>query len=79
MDKLNIDEVMALEMLGLPTSKILKMDLAAFERLYAENPQLEEYIDRANDILDRQEEMGIISLSCQDDDFPERLLAIGND
>ena len=79
MDKLNIDEVMALQMLGLPTSKILKTDLATFERLYAENPRLEEYIDKANEILDRQEELGIISMSCQDADFPARLLAIGND
>lgn len=79
MDKLNIDEVMALQMLGLQPSKILKTDLAAFERLYAENLQIEEYIDKANDILDRQEELGIISLSCHDDDFPKRLLDIGND
>lgn len=79
MDKLNIDEVMALQMLSMPTSKILKTDLVAFERLYAENPRLEEYIDKANNILDRQEAQGIISISCQDADFPTRLLAIGND
>ena len=44
----------------------------AFDQLYAENPDLEEYIDEANDILDRQEELGIISLSCQDVDSPAR-------
>ena len=79
MDKLNIDEVMALQMLSMPTSKILKTDLVAFERLYVENPRLEEYIDKSNNILDRQEAQGIISISCQDADFPTRLLAIGND
>ena len=44
----------------------------AFDQLYAENPDLEEYIDEANDILDRQEELGIFSLSCQDVDSPAR-------
>lgn len=79
MEKLNIDEVMALQMLGIPTTTILKTDLRAFDRLYSETPQLEDFIDKANDLLDRQEEMGIVSISCQDDDFPKRLLAIGDD
>ena len=79
MSKLNIDEVMALQMLGLSTKKILKTDLAAFDKLYDENPELEDYIDKANDLLDRQEGMGIVSISCQDPDFPARLLAIGDD
>lgn len=79
MEKLNIDEVMALQMSGMPTSQILKTDLAAFDRLYAENSQLEEYIDKANALLDRQEKLGIVSISCQDADFPARLLAIGDD
>lgn len=79
MNKLNIDEVMALQMLGLSTKKILRTDLQAFDKLYEENPELEDYINKANDILDRQEEMGIVSISCQDPDFPARLLAIGVD
>ena len=79
MSKLNIDEVMALQMLGLSTKKIMRTDLEAFDKLYNENPELEDYIDKANDILDRQEGMGIVSLSCQDSDFPARLLAIGDD
>lgn len=78
-ERLNIDEVMALQMLGLPTSKIRKTDLAAFDLLYSSTPELEEYIDKANDILDRQEAMGIVSISCQDDRFPSRLLSIGED
>lgn len=79
MDKLNIDEVMALQMFGMSTSKIRETDLAVFERLYAGNPQLEDYIDKANSLLDRQERLGIVSISCQDADFPRRLLAIGDD
>ena len=79
MSKLNIDEVLALQMLGLSTKKIIRTDLEAFDKLYDENPELEDYIDKANDILDRQEGMGIVSISCQDPDFPARLLAIGDD
>lgn len=79
MSKLNIDEVMALQMMGLSTKKIMRTDLKAFDRLYDENPELEDYIDKANEILDRQEGMGIVSISCQDSNFPERLLAIGED
>ncbi len=79
MEKLNIDEVMALQMSGMSTSQILKTGLAEFDRLYNENPQFEEYIAKANSILDRQEKLGIVSISCQDSQFPARLLAIGAD
>ncbi|WP_286333478.1 DNA-processing protein DprA, partial [Duncaniella freteri] len=79
MEKLNIDEVMALQMSGMPTSQIIKTNLAEFDRLYDEDPQLEEYIAKANSILDRQEKLGIVSISCQDSRFPDRLLAIGAD
>ncbi|MCM1141594.1 MAG: DNA-protecting protein DprA [Muribaculum sp.] len=79
MDKLNIDEVMALQMLGWPVAKIRKTSLEAFERELDQTPDLEELLDKANDILDRQEAMGIVSISCQDDSFPNRLLDIGND
>ena len=79
MEKLNIDEVMALQMSGMPTSRILKTDLDAFNRLYDENPQFDEYLDKANTLLDRQEKLGLVSISCQDADFPARLLAIGDD
>lgn len=48
MSKLNIDEVMPLQMLGLSTKKILKTDLATFDKLYDDNPELEDYIDKAN-------------------------------
>ena len=79
MNKLNIDEVMALQMMGLPVKKIIETDLEAFDKLYADNPKLKGLVDKANDILDCQGNSGIISISCQDDDFPKRLLAIGED
>ena len=79
MNKLNIDEVLALHQLGLLTSQILKTDLDAFNKLYDEHPEMDEWLEKINDKLDRQERIGIVSLSCQDRDFPARLLAIGDD
>ena len=79
MDSLNIDEVMALQMLGLPIKMIREMDLASFDCIYNEHPELEELIDTANHILDCQEQQGIVSISCQDAFFPRRLLEIGDD
>lgn len=79
MNKLNIDEVMALQMMEFAVSAIQNMDINAFDQLYADHPEMEEYITRANDILDRQEKMGIVSISCQDADFPKQLIAIGED
>ena len=79
METLNIDEVMALQMAGLSTAEIIRTDLNAFDKLYDENPELEEFIDKANNILDRQEKLGITGISCQDEQFPAGLLAIGNE
>lgn len=76
---LNVDEVMALQMYGMPTSKIVKTDLDAFDKLYDEHPEFDGYIEKANALLDRQEKLGIVSISCQDSDFPKSLLAIGDD
>ena len=79
-EKLNIDEVMCLLMAGMSTPQILETDVNRFDRLYAANEDdYEEFIEQANSILDRQERLGIVSLSCQDDDFPARLRAIGAD
>lgn len=77
--KLNIDEVMALFMTGMPVTKIRKTTLDKFERMYDENPDLEYFINKANRILDKQEAMGIKSLSVQDKEFPSKLLQIGED
>lgn len=78
-NKLNADEVMCLQMAGMSTQEIMRTDLQAFDRLYDDNSEYEAYIKKANDILDRQEALGIVSISCQDEDFPARLKAIGSD
>lgn len=79
-DRLNIDEVMCLQMAGMPTPDIMRTDLKAFDHLYALNEEeFEELIDRANSIIDRQMRHGIISYSCQEDLFPAKLKAIGKD
>ena len=44
-----------------------------------ENPILEEYFDKANSVLDRQEEAGVISSVWTDAEFPEKFRKIGND
>lgn len=77
--QLNPDEVMCLQMAGISTPEIMRTDLQAFDNLYYDNSEYEEYIERANAILDRQEALGIISISCQDPDFPARLKTIGRD
>lgn len=79
MEKLNIDEVIALHHLGLSTPEILKMEYKDFEELYDKNPEMEASLERINNILDRQEKLGIVSISCQDKYFPSFLLEIGED
>ncbi len=76
---LNVDEVLALQMLRYPVKTIRKTKLSEFDRIYDENLQLQDCVDKANEILDLQEKMGIVSISCQDKAFPARLLAIGED
>ena len=76
---LTIDEVLALQYFGMKNSEILKMNLNSFEKLLNENPILEEYLDKANSVLDRQEEAGVISYVWTDAEFPEKLRQIGND
>ena len=76
---LTIDEVLALQYFGMENSGILKMHLNTFEKLLNENPILEEYLDKANSVLDRQEEAGVISYVWTDPEFPERLRRIGSE
>ncbi len=76
---LNADEVMALQMMQYPVKKIRKTSLSEFDIMYDDIPQLQDCVDKANAILDLQEKMGIVSISCQDPAFPARLLAIGED
>ena len=57
---LTIDEVLALKYFGMENSVILKIHLNTFEKLLNENPILEEYLDKANSVLDRQEAAGVM-------------------
>ncbi|MDE7420959.1 MAG: DNA-processing protein DprA [Muribaculaceae bacterium] len=76
---LTIDEVLPLRYFEMENSGILKMHLNTFEKLLNETPILEEYLDKANSVLDRQEEAGVISYIWTDSEFPERLRKIAND
>lgn len=78
-EKLEIDEVMALQMSGMPVCEIMKCNLDKFEQLLESNPDLNGFLNKANDILDRQEKMGIVSISCHDDRYPKRLKTIDED
>lgn len=80
MKTLNIDEVLVLKWRGLSASQILNTDLEAFNKLYDEDPiEFVRLLDKANKILDKQEALGIKTLSIQDDEYPEKLKAIGNE
>ena len=78
-DRLERDEVMALTMLGWPSNKIRKTTLEDFDRELDGNLELEMCLNKANELLDKQESLGIASISCHDENFPGRLLKIGND
>ena len=78
-EKLEIDEVMALQLSGMPVRKIMKCNLDKFEQLLESNPDLTSFLNKANDILDQQENMRIVSISCPDERYPQRLVDIGSD
>lgn len=78
-NRLNADEVMCLQMAGMPIAQIIKTDLNAFDALYDVHSEFEDYLDKANSVLDRQEALGIVTLTVQDDEFPQKLKAIGSD
>lgn len=76
---LNSDEIMALQWLGYEDERIRRTSLADFYRLYDEDPYLEQLLDKANTLLDRQEAAGVVTLPWHSDRFPRRLLSIGAD
>lgn len=79
-DRLNIDEILVLKWRGLSSGQIAKTNLHEFDRLYEEDPdEFDRLIDKANSILDKQEALGIKTISIQDEDYPERLRKIGNE
>lgn len=73
------DEVLALQYFGMENSEILKMHLDKFGKLLGENPRLDECLDKANSVLDRQEAAGVVSYVWTDPEFPEKLRRIGSD
>lgn len=76
---LTIDEVLALQYFGMDNFEILKMHLDNFEKLLDVHTRLEECLDKANSVLDRQESAGVISFVWTDPEFPENLRGIGSD
>lgn len=80
MEKLTIEEIYCLSRFGMSTKDILKTHLNAFDRLYDDNAeQFDEWLDYAESRFDKQEELGIKTISCQDETYPARLKAISND
>ena len=79
-ERLNIDEILVFKCRGLSSGQIAKTNLQEFDRLYEEDPdEFDRLIDKANSILDKQEALGIKTISIQDEDYPERLRKIGNE
>lgn len=80
MEKLNIDEILTLKWKGFTSSQVAKSTHANFEDLYDKEPKVfDKFLVKANKIFEMQEAMGIITLSIQDNDFPGRLKALGNE
>lgn len=79
-DKLNLDEILVLKWRGLSTAQIQQTDITAFDRMYLEDPdEFDKLIDKANDIFNRQEKIGIKTITIQDDRYPAKLRSIGKD
>lgn len=76
---LTVDEIIALQYFGLENSEILKIPLHSFELLLKDEPDLEEMLDKANEVLNRQAEAGVVSYAWTDKQFPERLRKIRHD
>ena len=79
MEQLNVDEIMALQAFGMRDAEIRKLHLDDFDRMLEQNPDLEDLLDKANELLDRQEEKGVVSLPWHAEAFPDRLKKIGRD
>lgn len=79
MEQLNVDEIMALQGFGMRDAEIRKLYLDDFERLLAKKTYLEDMLDKANELLDRQEEHGVVSIPWHAVEFPDRLRKIGSD
>lgn len=78
-DILNVDEVIYLQMSGLSTTDIFRTDFGTFDSLYEDNPEYEEYLSQANNMLNRQGAPDITVISVRDMDFLRRFLETGED
>ena len=80
MEKLTIEEIYCLQRFGMTTQDIRKTDLSRFDELYDDNAdKFDEWLDYAERAFDRQEELGIITISCQDAEYPKTLANIRDD
>lgn len=79
-NKLTIEEIQCLIWFGMDPIQIKKTGLDAFETLYDENQeQFDRWLYKAEKLFDDEHEIGVKIISIQDDNYPKRLLAIGND
>lgn len=78
--RLNIDEILCLQLMGYKPHEILRADLDYFDRLYDERQEeMDRLLDRADVILTRQEKAGVKTLIHYDARFPKQFKAIGDD
>ncbi len=78
--KLTYEEIYALMQLGRTMPEIARTDLDAFDRLYyKKQEQLDEWLRKAEKIFDKQQSLGITTVTCQDADYPALLMKIGAD
>lgn len=77
---LTFGEIICLQWAGLSNREIMQMSLKTFNRLYDERgDEFEDLLDKAKRLLDRQEALGIETVSWQDELYPKALTAIGQD
>ena len=75
MGNLTVDEILAMQLAGVQASEIMSSKLTAD----TVDDSYDQYGDEACDILDRQEDAGVVSLTFQDANFPKSLKRLGAD
>lgn len=77
--KLEIEEILCLQMLGYKADEIMKADTEFFDEELGGVDDAEETLKRAEALLKRQRRLGIITLPYYHPDFPESLRSIKGD
>lgn len=78
--RLNIDEILCLQLMGYKPHEILRADLDYFDRLYDERQdEMDRLLDKADAILTRQENAGVKTLIHYYARFPKQFKAIDDD